>query len=60
MALLPPGGSNWNVHLPPGRYVVTVSFTWSGGKRAVDETGIIGLLASRTARLGIVATPACG
>jgi hypothetical protein len=51
-------GREWKVGLPPGRYVVNVSFLLPG-RPETSEDGLVGLLVSRTKPLGIVRHPSC-
>jgi hypothetical protein len=51
---------SWKVSLPWGRYVATVSFSWSMSKGAGNENGIVGLLVSTSAPLRVLPTPSCG
>jgi hypothetical protein len=55
-----PNHPTWRVQLPPGRYVATFSFEQPTTKGTADETGIVGLLVSRSAPLAVVRTPSCG
>jgi hypothetical protein len=55
-----PNHPPWRVQLPPGRYVATFSFEQPTTTGTADETGIVGLLVSRSAPLAVVHTPNCG
>lgn len=50
----------WTVHLRPGAYVVTASFSRPSGAAQVEETGTVGLLVSRTRPLTVLPRPRCG
>jgi hypothetical protein len=46
----------WRVRLRPGAYLARVSFSWPGD---VEESGLFGLLVSRTRPLAVLPKPAC-
>jgi hypothetical protein len=50
---------SWKVSLPSGRYVATVSFSWSTSTGSGGEHGIVGLLVSTSAPLRVLPTPSC-
>lgn len=52
-------GRDWTIRLAPGRYVVSVSFTFPGGSGQTSEDGLVGLLVSKTTPLGILRHPSC-
>jgi hypothetical protein len=53
-------GRSWTVHLRPGGYVATLSFAWQGKATLINESGVVGLLVSRSKSLGVIYSPRCG
>jgi hypothetical protein len=49
----------WAARLRPGAYALTLSFSWHGKHGQIHETGIVGILVSRTDRLRMLAKPRC-